>query len=72
MRPAPKAANRMVSPDFTRFARTASSMAIGIEAAEVFPTRSTFTYTRFGSIPNRTPTASMIRRFAWWGTNRST
>ena len=41
--PAPKAAIRMTSSRFTFPARTASSRAIGIEAAEVFPYRSMLT-----------------------------
>ena len=43
VRPAPKAAIRMTSPRAILPARTASSSAIGIEAADVFPYRSMLT-----------------------------
>ena len=47
-------------------------MAMGIEAAEVFPTHSMSTNTLAGSRCSRSRTAPMIRAFAWWGITTST
>ena len=43
VKPAPKAVRRYKSPEFKRPFSTASSRAMGMEAAEVFPKRSTLT-----------------------------
>ena len=68
--PAPKATIVIRSPTLTRPSLTASAIAIGTDAAEVFPYRSTFVNIR--SIGRSRPfaTASMIRMFAWCGMNR--
>ena len=59
-------------PRRTRPARHARSRAIGIDAAEVFPTSSTSTTARSSGIARRSATAIMMRAFAWWGISRST
>ena len=46
---------------------THSSRAMGIEAADVLPYRSTFLNTRSAGNFKRCPTASMIRSLAWCG-----
>src|SRR5207245_5959344 len=63
--PAPNATNRTVIPSLSRPVRTASSSAIAIEAAEVFPNRSTFTKTLSIGTPACFAVASMIRMLAW-------
>src|SRR6185503_5012322 len=65
--PAPIALIRIRSPRFTRPARTASSSAIGIDAADVLP-YSAMLMTIFSiGKPSRSATASIIRAFIWWG-----
>ena len=49
------------SPFSIRPARHASSSAIGIDAADVFPYLSMFTYTRSAGNPSRSIAESMIR-----------
>ena len=66
--PAPKAPNITKPPSLIRPWRTASSKAMGIEAADVFPYRSRFSITFYGGSPRRSATALRMRPFAWCGT----
>src|SRR5262245_19338016 len=69
--PPPKATSRTVSPVLARPPRTASSSAIGTDAAEVLPNRSRLTTTLSAENPVASKAASMIRWFTWWGMSRS-
>ena len=62
--PAPNAQSSAVVPGRMRPRSIASSIAIGIEAEEVLPKRSTFTYTLSIGTPACFAVASMMRLFA--------
>src|SRR5205807_2675624 len=70
--PAPKARQSSRSPGRKRPAASASASARGMDAALVFPNRSPLKTTFSDGTPARFPTASMMRRLAWWGTIQST
>src|SRR5882672_8319899 len=71
VRPEPKPASKTWSPVFTRPSRIACSRANGIDALDVLPYSSMLIATRSRGRPIRRAAASMIRKFAWWGTHRS-
>ena len=52
-------------------ASAASARAIGIDAAEVLPVRSSTLAVRSASMPSLAQADMMIRALAWWGTNRA-
>src|SRR5437016_6678962 len=66
--PAPNAPSMTSEPSLIRPWRTASSKAMGIEAADVFPYRSRFSIIFSGESPRRSATALRMRIFAWCGT----
>src|SRR5690625_24818 len=68
--PAPKETRSRSSPSSMRPSSSALRSASGMEAVELFPYSSTVTTTRSISSPSFWRAASMMRRFAWWGTNR--
>src|SRR5690606_34841123 len=72
VKPAPKAAISSRSPALMRPAATASTSAIGTDAAEVLPYFSMFRYVFSIGMPTACCTLSMIRRLAWWKRNWST
>src|SRR2546425_8690996 len=70
--PEPNAVRMRRSPRRSRPAASASSSAMGIEAAVVLPYRSMLAYTWSGRSPANFWTISMMRRFAWCGTRSVT
>src|SRR5713101_6599967 len=64
VRPPPQAFNTTISLSWILPSRTASSRAMGIEAAEVLPKRCTLQWTLSIPSPKRSATAWMIRRLA--------
>ena len=62
VKPAPKAVSTILSPFFSL--SLFSSRHKGIDAALVLPRYWMFTSTLSGLMPRRSPTASMIRKFA--------
>src|ERR1700694_651823 len=71
VKPAPKATNITIMPGLSLPVFTASSSAMAVDAAEVLPNRSTFTYTLSIGTPACFAVASMMRMFAWCGIRRS-
>jgi len=72
VKPLPKAATTTSIPGSNRPAFTASCNPIGMVAAVVLAKRSMVLNTLSGGISRRSATASLMRRFAWWNTTRST
>src|SRR5262249_8257554 len=70
-RPPPKPYRRIVSPSRSLPSRWPSMSASGIVAAEVLPKYSMLESVRSTGMPTRSHTASVMRRFALWGTNQS-
>ena len=64
MSPAPNAPSMTREPSVIRPCRTASSSAIGIDAADVLPYRSKFNMTFSSGKPRRSTTALRIRTLA--------
>src|SRR6056297_1053238 len=62
--PPPKASSSMVSPRLMRPERTATSSAIGTDAADVLPCMSTVTTTRSIGMSSLRAVALMMRRLA--------
>jgi hypothetical protein len=62
--PAPKATKSTVEPSLMRPCAIASSKAMGMDAAEVLPKRSTFTNTLSMEMPACFAVASMMRTLA--------
>src|SRR6266487_6096150 len=71
VRPEPNPAIRTMSPRCSRSSASASCSASGTVAVDVLPKRSMLTITFSIGRPTRCAAASMIRRLAWCGTQRS-
>src|SRR5215472_14378711 len=71
VKPEPNPAISTLSPGCSRSWSSASRRASGMVAVDVFPKRSMLIMTRSFGRPTRCAAASMMRRFAWCGTQRS-